>query len=414
MEEVKKDITVGREDILKNISDKINFLENKIQYLIDENAELKSKIKEENAEIRNKIKEEGLKNEKLDKILEMTSILMEGKSEEVKNDSLKEEIVKEKEIKEEIEPKKEEVNEVDLVNSKIINLKKEDHKPHDKVNPLNIEDFIKEGEYYLERFYNNEDLLLAIDYLGEASDLGSAYASLKLGDIYYESTVCKDIDLAIEYYKRAAFKREEKAIEKLIEIYEIKGSEGEDIYYHYLGDIYFNGDFVQIDKEKYMEYYIIAAEKGVSESINKLIKVYKGEARDGDAEASYTLGEIYNYGEWVERDIEEAFDWFNKSEADGNEEAKVKCGELAFEIAESLLLEEDIKCIEWYNIASEKENREAQYKLGTLFEKGYIVDEDEYRALELYKKAADNGYFKAITKIKLIRPMQSLFNKDKE
>lgn len=407
MEEVKNYNINGKEDILKNISTKISFLENKIQYLIDENAELK-----------NKIREESLKNEKIDKILEITTTLLESKKENVVNEIDKKE--EKEDVKEfiigkttyEDDNNKENLDQTKLINLKEVNLVKEEHKPHEKIAPVNTEEFIKEGEYYLERFYNNEDLLLAIDYFGEASDLGSAYASLKLGDIYYQSSVCKDINLAIEYYKRAAFNREEKAVEKLIEIYEIKGSEGEDIYYHYLGDIYFNGDFVDIDKEKYMDYYVTAAEKGVSESINKLINIYKEESRNGDEEASFMLGEIYNYGEWVERDIEEAFDWFNKSETDGNEDAREKCGELAFEIAETLLIDEDIKCIEWYNIASEKENREAQYKLGTLFEKGFIVDEDEFRALELYKRSAENGYFKAITKIKFVKPMKNLFNKE--
>ncbi|OPX48023.1 tetratricopeptide repeat protein [Clostridium thermobutyricum] len=379
MEGLEKEIIEKKEDILKNISNKINFLESKIQYLIDENAELK-----------NKLRENSLENKKLDLILE-------------KLDSIK-------------ELKKENYNNIINKPSEELSLEKQnlDRKEPKEIDKRDINGLLKEGEYYLDRYNNHEDLIISMDYLGEASDLGSIKASYILGNIYYENEFYKDIDLAIEYYKRASFGRYEEAIEKLIQIYENKGNEGEYIYYHYLGDIFFNGDFVEENKEKYMEYYMIAAEKGVEESINKLINIYIDLATQNDPEASFMLGEIYNIGEWVERDEEEAFDWYNKSETDGNEEGRVKAGELALEIGDILYEEEDIKCIEWYSIASEKENREAQYKLAQLFEKGNFVGRDEERALELYKRAAENGYIKALTKVKIIKPMKSLFNKERD
>ena len=70
MEGLEKEIIEKKEDILKNISNKINFLESKIQYLIDENAELK-----------NKLRENSLENKKLDLILEKLDIIKELKKE---------------------------------------------------------------------------------------------------------------------------------------------------------------------------------------------------------------------------------------------------------------------------------------------------------------------------------------------
>ena len=52
---------------------------------------------------------------------------------------------------------------------------------------------------------------------------------------------------------------------------------------------------------------MIAAEKGVEESINKLINIYIDLATQNDPEASFMLGEIYNIGEWVERDARGSF-----------------------------------------------------------------------------------------------------------
>ncbi|MGL5417051.1 MAG: tetratricopeptide repeat protein [Clostridium sp.] len=363
-----------KEELLKNISGKITFLENKIQYLIDENVDLKNRLDMINT------------NEaKLDKIInlltEKNTVNLEKKDiiETVINENSDNKIIDDlKEITKEIEEK----------------------------------DLLQEGRYYLERYLNKDDLTIALDYLGEASDNGNIKASYLLGDIYYTDKIVDDIDLAIEYYKRAAFGRYEDASKKLIEIYLNKAENEEFIYYHLLGDIYFNGELIEKDENKYMKYYVLAAENGINESVNKLIKIYKQLSANGDKEATFLLGEIYDFGEWVERDENEAFYWFDKADEYGNEKAKVKSGQIAFEIAEGLYSEEEIKCIEWYNIASSKGNREAQYKLGLLFEKGIIVEKDEERARGLYKKSSENGYLKAITKVKIINPVKELFVKD--
>ncbi|MGL4848159.1 MAG: tetratricopeptide repeat protein [Clostridium sp.] len=365
-----------KDELLKNISSKITFLENKIQYLIDENVELKKNLDiMQTSEV------------KLDKIIN----LLDTKKD---LDNLKENSVNlEKSFEENISIEKKTIK----ANEEAI---------------LTEKSLIEEGRYYLERYLNKDDLTIALDYLGEASDNGDIEASYLLGDIYYKDKIIDDIDLAIEYYKRAAYGKNALATEKLIEIYLNKAEKEEYIYYYLLGDIYFNGELIEIDEDKYMKYYVLAAENGVNESINKLLKIYKQLSANGDNEATFLLGEIYNFGEWVERDEHEAFYWFDKACGLGNDTARVKCAEIALEIADGLFVEEEIKCIEWYNISSNNGNREAQYKLAQLFEKGIIVEKDEERARNLYIKSSENGYIKAITKVKIINPVKELFTKE--
>ncbi|MGL4876036.1 MAG: tetratricopeptide repeat protein [Clostridium sp.] len=356
-----------KDELLKNISSKITFLENKIQYLIDENAELKKNL---NISHTNELK--------LDKIIE----LLDSKKSNDQDNFLKKNTVK------------------------IPNEKLKENKVVTEKSLLN------EGKYYLERYLNKDDLTIALDYLGEASDNNDIEASYLLGDIYYKDKIIDDIDLAIEYYKRAAYGKSIDGTQKLIEIYLNRAENEEYIYYYLLGDIYFNGELIEIDEDKYMKYYVLAAENGINESVNKLLKIYKQLSSKGDKESTFLLGEIYNFGEWVERDEQEAFYWFDKAYTLGNEHAKVKCAEIALEIANGLFIEEEIKCIEWYNIASNNGNREAQYRLAQLFEKGIIVEKDEERARSLYATSSENGYIKAITKVKIINPVKGLFTKD--
>src|SRR6266542_2358331 len=55
-------------------------------------------------------------------------------------------------------------------------------------------------------------------------------------------------------------------------------------------------------------------------------------------------------------------------------------------------IEKDLeKAIYWYNKAVENGNEIAQYNLGQCYELGNVVDKDETKAFELYKKSAESG-----------------------
>ncbi|MFN7097258.1 MAG: tetratricopeptide repeat protein [Gammaproteobacteria bacterium] len=85
--------------------------------------------------------------------------------------------------------------------------------------------------------------------------------------------------------------------------------------------------------------------------------MYTRAAKQGVAEAQYSLGTMYEQGKGAEKNSKEA--------------------------------------IEWYRKAAEQNYVEAQYRLGVMYEKNEGVDIDKEEALSWYRKAAEQGHAKA-------------------
>ena len=119
-----------------------------------------------------------------------------------------------------------------------------------------------------------------------------------------------------------------------------------------LGDKYYEGDGVQKDYKKAVEYYTKAAEKGsvwaqhklaemyhygdgVVQDYKKAVKWYAILAKQGDEDAQYELAEMYYYGEGVVQDYEKALVWYKKAVAQGHAMARnglVQCYEALKEV----------------------------------------------------------------------------------
>ncbi|MDO4993227.1 MAG: SEL1-like repeat protein, partial [Prevotellaceae bacterium] len=77
-------------------------------------------------------------------------------------------------------------------------------------------------------------------------------------------------------------------------------------------------------------------------------------AKQGDAEAQYQLGVMYEYGRGVERDYEKSLEWFTKSAEQGNMKAQ---GELGGKYKSGRGVECDIeKAVYWYIKSAEQGN----------------------------------------------------------
>lgn len=152
--------------------------------------------------------------------------------------------------------------------------------------------------------------------------------------------------------------------------------EGEAAAMNMLGQMYENGWGVEADVEMAQRYYERGARQGHLESVNSLRalknKAYRAEfdtilptAESGDAGAQNRVGEMYEFGQGVNRDIDQAFGWYRKSADQGNVTAWHNLGrcynfgtgvEQNYETAE-----------EWYRKAAEQGHQEAMFFLGTLY-----------------------------------------------
>ena len=152
-----------------------------------------------------------------------------------------------------------------------------------------------------------------------------------------------------------------------------EATEGDAIAQFNLGLCYHNGDGVEKDDEKAVEWYTKAAEQG-------------------HPDAQYTLGMVYGYPwsyEGVVQDFKKAVEWFALAAEQGHSEAQFILG-LCYDMGNGVAQDFE-KAVEWYTKAAEQGHTQAQYSLGLCYENGKGVAVDFETAVEWYTKAVESS-----------------------
>lgn len=122
---------------------------------------------------------------------------------------------------------------------------------------------------------------------------------------------------------------------------------------------------------------------------DKVIKLYKKGAKQGDADAQYNLGYMHENGDGVERDDIIAAEWYEKAAAQGHAKAQ---NNLAFLYRKGYGVPQDIdKAIELYEKSAGQGCTIAQTNLGYLYKYGTEIGQDYVKAAEWFRKAAEQG-----------------------
>lgn len=127
-------------------------------------------------------------------------------------------------------------------------------------------------------------------------------------------------------------------------------------------------------------------------------------AEQGDPKAQYAVGEMYEKGRGVDRDLRSAFSWYSKASQKGNMKAEYKLG-MAYLNGKGIR-KNYRKAYEWLKKSSDKGYVRAQYYLGTLYEEGLGTEQNIDKALKWYKLALQGGYDMAASGIQRITQRQ--------
>src|SRR5581483_9275285 len=103
-------------------------------------------------------------------------------------------------------------------------------------------------------------------------------------------------------------------------------------------------------------------------------------AESGNATAQVQLGDAYDKGAGVKRDVAEAIKWYRKAAEQGNAEGQYSLGGQDYSEA-----------IKWYRKAAEQGHTTAQYNLGVLYYRALGVQQDLAEAAKWFRKAAEQG-----------------------
>lgn len=141
----------------------------------------------------------------------------------------------------------------------------------------------------------------------------------------------------------------------------------------------------------------IAATPEQSANYKNLFTKLEGQAILGDTSAQFDVGQMYQYGVGVEKNVQEAIKYYQLSAAQQDLPSEYNLGLL-------YLLGTDITpdyklAVEWLNDAAFKGNAYAQYVLASIYEHGYrnadnqeVITADPEQAMAMYNLAAANNY----------------------
>ena len=117
------------------------------------------------------------------------------------------------------------------------------------------------------------------------------------------------------------------------------------------------------------------------------------DAEAGQAEAQFSLGEMYSEGQGVPQDYARAYRWYRQAAAQGHAEAQHSLGEL-YALGHGPQ-QSYAKALEWYVKAAAQGHAEAQYSLGELYGEGLGAPQDRGVAKMWYLKSCRSGFMRA-------------------
>ncbi len=116
-------------------------------------------------------------------------------------------------------------------------------------------------------------------------------------------------------------------------------------------------------------------------------------AEQGDVDAQYNIGVIYDNGQGVPQDYKQAAKWYTKAAKQGHAFAQYN---LALMHVDGQGVPQDHKqAAKWFTKAAEQGDAKAQYNIGVIYYKGQGVPQDYKQAVKWFTKAAEQGYIDA-------------------
>lgn len=116
-------------------------------------------------------------------------------------------------------------------------------------------------------------------------------------------------------------------------------------------------------------------------------------AEQGDAQAQFALGNMYEHGRGVPQSFAEALKWYQASADQGFATAQSTLGYL---YQYGGIVKQDLQAAFMWNFkAAEQGDAYGQHNLGVMYDEGTGVPESDEEAVKWYKKAAAQGYDQA-------------------
>ena len=124
-------------------------------------------------------------------------------------------------------------------------------------------------------------------------------------------------------------------------------------------------------------------------------------AKKGNVEAQFKIGEMYETGFGVKKDIAEARSWITKAANQGHETANFKL--LYWDVKKKGIYKTNKAGVEMIKAKAKEGNHQAEYYLGKMYANGVGMKKDTDKAFEWLNKAALAGVLEAEREVVTVR-----------
>jgi len=125
------------------------------------------------------------------------------------------------------------------------------------------------------------------------------------------------------------------------------------------------------------------------------LRLFQSLAKQGNAEAQYRLGNMYDDGKGVTQDYAEAVKWFRLTAAQGKAEAQTNLG-VMYKDGQGVA-QDYAEAVKWFRLAAVQGAGKAQTNLGVMYATGRGVAQDYVRAHMWFNLGAVSGYANAVS-----------------
>ena len=119
------------------------------------------------------------------------------------------------------------------------------------------------------------------------------------------------------------------------------------------------------------------------------VRLYRPLAEQGNAEAQWRLGFMYEQGKGVPQDYSEAAKWYRLAAEQGNAPAQLGLGTLYYNGRG--VPQDDAEAVKWYRLAAEQGDAEAHNNLGVMYANGKGVPQDIVQAYKWFSIGASKS-----------------------
>ncbi len=246
------------------------------------------------------------------------------------------------------------------------------------------------ARYYENGIIVNKDFNESEKWYQKGIDLDDSYCKNYLAYVYMIGKFgCKDYKKAVDLLKLNL----------------------DDVYAQYnLGMINYYGRAGEVNFSKALEYFLLAASNGSSDSeyflgcmyengqgveknIFEAIKWYKASANNNNVRGAEALGEAYFYGNGVNVDYQQALELLKFAANKGMKKAQQLVGEI-YEFGKGIAANKEV-AFKYYLASAKQGYANAQYNVAYYYDMGLLGSRDYEKARYWYKLSADQGNWRS-------------------